>query len=104
TYYQSVRLVPESKMQEFAPHRPPRSIPRIEGGDHFAEWVRACKGGVKAGSNFDYSAPFTEVVLLGVVALRAGHRIEWDAKNMRVTNDEAANQYVRREYRPGWGV
>ncbi len=104
TYNQSVRLLPESKMREFAPNRPPRVIPRVEGGDHFAEWVRACKGGEKAGSNFDYSAPFTEAVLLGVVALRAKHRIHWDAKNMRVTNDEAANRHVRREYRPGWGV
>ncbi|BET68199.1 Gfo/Idh/MocA family oxidoreductase [Opitutales bacterium ASA1] len=104
TYNSSVRLVPEEKMRAFAPNRPPRSIPRVEGGDHFAEWVRACKGGDKAGSNFDYAGPFTEAVLLGVVALRARHRIYWDAANARVTNDESANQYVRRPYRPGWGV
>ncbi len=104
TYCTSVRIVPEAKMQAFAPKRPARSIPRVEGGDHFAEWVRACKGGVKAGSGFDYSGPFTEAVLLGVVALQAKQRIHWDAAKMRVTNDETANRWVRRAYRPGWGV
>jgi predicted dehydrogenase len=102
-YNASVRLVPEEKMRAFAPKRPPRTIPRVE-GDHFAEWVRACRGGPKAGSNFEYSAPFTEAVLLGVVAIRARHRIQWDAANMRVTNDESANRFIRRPYRPGWGV
>jgi hypothetical protein len=43
-------------------------------------------------------------VLLGVVAIRARHRIQWDAANMRVTNDESANRFIRRPYRPGWGV
>jgi hypothetical protein len=44
----------------------------------------------------------TEAVLLGNVALRAGKRIEWDAKRLQVTNAPEANQYVRTEYRKGW--
>jgi len=36
------------------------------------------------------------------VALRAGKRVEYDSKNMRITNDEAANKYLTREYRKGW--
>jgi len=42
-YNQSVRIIPETRMQELVPSLPPKTIPRIEGG-HFAEWVRACKG------------------------------------------------------------
>lgn len=103
TYYGSVRITPEKKMRELAPSLPPRTIPRIEGG-HFAEWIRACKGGPAAGSNFEYSTRLTEVVLLSNVAIRAGRRIEWDAANLKITNLPAANQYVSKQYRPGFGV
>lgn len=43
-------------------------------------------------------------MLLGIVALRTGQgrKIEYDGENMRVTNLEEANQYLTRDYRPGW--
>ncbi|OHE83609.1 MAG: hypothetical protein A3G75_13335 [Verrucomicrobia bacterium RIFCSPLOWO2_12_FULL_64_8] len=103
TYYESVRIIPEAKMQELAPSLPPKTIPRIPGG-HFAEWVRACKGGVPAGSNFDHASRITELCLLSNLAVRARRPIEWDAAAMMVTNLPAANQYVAKEYRPGFGV
>jgi len=103
TYYQSVRIAPENKMRELAPSLPAKTIPRIEGG-HFAEWIRACKGGTPAGSNFDYSTRLTEVVLLSNVAIRAGRRIEWDGANQKITNLPAANQFVTKTYRAGFGV
>jgi len=71
---------------------------------HYHEWIEACKGGAPAGSNFDYSGPLTEMVLLGNLAMRSGKRIEYDAANMKVTNVPEANQYIRREYREGWSL
>ena len=103
TYYESVRIVPEVKMQELAPTLPPKTLPRIEGG-HFAEWVRACKGGVPAGSNFAYASRLTELCLLSNLAVRSRRPIEWDAAALQVTNLPAANQYVTKTYRPGFGV
>ena len=44
----------------------------------------------------------TEAMLLGLVALRTGEKIEWDAKKMQVTNLPKANQLVRHKYRKGW--
>jgi len=41
-------------------------------------------------------------MLLGIVALRAGKKIEYDAKNMRVTNVAAANEFLQREPKPGF--
>lgn len=102
--YFTVRIFPEAKMQEMSTSLPPKSIPRVPGGDHFAEWVTAAKGGVPAGANFDYSARLTEMVLLSNVAVRARRRIEWDAAAMKVTNLPAANEYVRKSYRAGFGV
>ena len=69
---------------------------------HYLEWIDACKGGQPAWSNFDYAGPMTEAMLLGLVALRTGEKIEWDAKKMRVINLPEANKLVRREYRKGW--
>ena len=90
-------------MREIAPSLPAKSLPRVE-GTHFDEWVRACKGGTPAGSNFDHAGPFTETVLLSNLAVRAQRRIEWDAANLKVTNVPAANEYVSKKYRPGHGV
>jgi len=101
-YYESVRIIPEARMRELNPSLPPRSLPRVEGGP-FAEWLRAIKGeGPAPGSQFDYSGPLTETVLLGNVALRTGRRIEWDSANLRVTNLPEANRFLAKEYRPGW--
>ena len=44
----------------------------------------------------------TEAMLLGLVALRSGKKIEWDAKNMRVKNVPEANRFIHSEYRKGW--
>src|SRR5262249_54992119 len=55
---------------------------------HFAEFVQAIKTGKQAMSNFpDYAGPLTETVLLGNLAVWAGKKVEWDAKNLKATND-----------------
>jgi hypothetical protein len=103
TYGDSPRLIPESKMREYK--RPAKTLARIEGGvgGHEKNWVRACKGGEPACSNFDYAGFLTEAVLMGNLAIRhPGMRLNWDGENMRVTNLPEANEYVRREYREGW--
>ncbi len=78
-----------------------RSMKRSPG--HYEEWVAACKGGPRPASNFDYSGPLTEIVLLGVLALRSpGRRLEWDSENLKVKNAPELNPFVRAEYRKGW--
>lgn len=101
-YYDSVRIIPETRMRDLAPTLPPKSIPRVEDGP-FAEWLRAIKNeGPVPGSNFEYAGPFTETVLLGNVAIRAQRRIDWDSASMRVTNHPEANAFLTKDYRPGW--
>jgi hypothetical protein len=70
---------------------------------HYEEWLLACKGGPRPMSNFDYSGPLTETMLIGVLALRApGTRIEWDNQNLKIKNAPDLNQYVHIPYRKGW--
>jgi hypothetical protein len=91
-------------VEQYREHKAPEPVLARSPGHH-AEWIRACKGGPVALSNFvDYSARLTEAALLGNVALRAGTRIVWDAEAMRVTNNVDANRFVRRQYRRGWEI
>jgi len=100
-YGDSPRIFPESKMKEAK--LPPKSIPRI-GGSHEQDWIRAAKSGRPAGADFSYSGPLTEVCCLGNVAIRVDKRIDWDAENMKITNNADANKYIRAEYRKGWSL
>jgi predicted dehydrogenase len=68
------------------------------------DWVVAVKAGKQAPCHFGYAGPFTEAYQLANVALRVGHRIEWDPLAFRVTNCREANQYLAREYRRGWDL
>ena len=97
------RLIPDARMKEFK--QPTPSIARIPNGQngHETDWARACKGGPPASSNFEYSGPMTEGVLLGNLAVRfPDQRLLWDGPSMKITNDDEANAYVRRKYREGW--
>jgi hypothetical protein len=67
-------------------------------------WVDAAKGKTTASCPFEYAARLTEVMLLGVVALKAGRKIEYDGANMRISNVPDANQYLGREPRAGWSL
>jgi predicted dehydrogenase len=102
-YAESPRIVPESLMREAK--RPPKTLERIpEGKDgHEADWLRAIKTGKPASSNFDYSGPLSEMVLMGNLAIRFPDRkLLWDGEKMAITNDKDADAYVRRQYREGW--
>ena len=97
---EGARLIPESRMREY--EQPPKTIPRSIG--HYKEWVQACKTGSPTGSNFDYAAGLTEIALLGNIALRTGRQLHWDGPNMKITNVDEANLYLRRKYRDGWAL
>jgi predicted dehydrogenase len=104
-YGRNPRVYPGEKMRDLP--QAPQTIERIPGGSdgHEQDWVRACKGGKPACSNFDYAGPLSEMVLMGNLAVRFPNRpLLWDGERMQVTNDKAANACVRRQYRPGWSL
>ncbi len=101
------RMFPDERGNEYG--TPPKVLTRSPG--HHEEWIQACKGGPKAGSNFDWAGPLTEGVLLGNIALRSELRDDltekkllWDSEAFTFTNHVPANQFLRREYRNGWSV
>ena len=91
-------LLPADKYKDF-------KLPSVEGLNHWHQWVDACRGEDKTTAGFDYAGPLTEAILLGGVATRF-HKVtlKWDAKKLKFTNVDDANQYIKREYRKGWEV
>jgi len=62
------------------------------------------RGGKPAACRFNWAGPLTEIMLLGNIAIRTGKRIDWDGKNMRITNDRDANKYIKEPYHNDWSL
>ncbi len=120
-YGENPRLLPAKLMKEKT--MPKETIKRVPEG-HYLQWVNACiagYGNAQTSSPFEYAGPFTESILMGNLAIRSWlmknpklkgwddkylgrKKLLWDAKNMKITNFDEANQFVRREYREGWSL
>jgi hypothetical protein len=98
TYGEQTRLIPVEQMKDYQFPQP--LLTRSPG--HYRDWIRACKGGEPSCSNFNVAAPFVEWMLLGVIALRVGGKLEWDAKRMQFSNNAEANKYLKPVFRKGW--
>ncbi|HKC34524.1 MAG TPA: Gfo/Idh/MocA family oxidoreductase [Chitinophagaceae bacterium] len=118
-YGENPRLLPTKLMKET--NLPAETIKRVPEG-HYLQWVNACMAGygnAKTSSSFEYAGPFTESILIGNLAIRSflmqspngkgrndkwlgRKKLLWDAKNMKITNFDEANLFVKREYRAGW--
>lgn len=72
--------------------KPPEVSFRCKAGNHLQNWVMACKGEDEAMSEFDYAGPLSEIIVLGDLAMmHPGRKLLWDAENMKITNDDEAN-------------
>ncbi|MFN0101636.1 MAG: Gfo/Idh/MocA family oxidoreductase [Bryobacteraceae bacterium] len=98
TYGEVTRLLPVEKMKD---HTMPAPLLTRSPG-HMRDFIRACKGGDPACSNFEVSSPFVEWMLLGVIALRHEGKLEYDPEKMRITNNAEANKLLKPTFRKGW--
>lgn len=121
-YGRNPRLLPLSRMDDL---NVPETILRVPGQEegHYTQWVDAAIAGygkMELSSDFSIAGPLTEALLVGNLALRAYdirvpranstsfdypgryRKFLWDYKNMKITNFDLANQFVKREYRDGW--
>jgi hypothetical protein len=98
TYGEVTRLLPVEKMKDYK--MPAPLLTRSPG--HMRDFIRACKGGDPACSNFDVASPFVEWMLLGVIALRHEGKLEYDPEKMRITNNVEANKLLKPTFRKEW--
>lgn len=116
------KLLPTSKTAGTkVKQRHPRVPGAIDG--HYRNWVEGCLAGygkTTLSSPFEAAGPLTEALLMANLALRGvdiqrprangdgfdypGRDIKlvWDHQNMKVTNFDEINRFVKREYRTGW--
>jgi hypothetical protein len=103
TYGSRMHVLPMEKMNSIT--QPPRSLPRPK--NIMADFLDACRAGkTETAAPFDYGARLTEFSLLGNLAQKAGvgNKVNWDGKNMKVTNVRELNEWVQRPYRKDWKV
>jgi predicted dehydrogenase len=127
TYGINPQLLPTSRNKQV---KVPQTVARVKNGEdgHYAAWVEAAIAGYGSkearalSSHFDIAGPLTESILMGNLAIRsydiqkknkAGDdfdypgrfiKLLWDGPNMKITNFDEANQFVKRNYRPGWSL
>ena len=102
TYGANPRLLPAERHNTFGP--PPEKMVRVPHQSHEMNWVNAIKGTDEISCPFSYAAHLTEIMLLGIVSLRANAKLHYDPANMKVTNHAAANQFLSRDYREGYSL
>jgi predicted dehydrogenase len=95
---EGVWLLPSARWAEYKLPQP--LLTRSPG--HMLDWIRACKGGDPACSDFRIAGPFAEWLALAAISLRVGGKLNWDAKLQRFTNSAEANKYVKPDLAPGW--
>ena len=99
TYGFNPRLLPKSLHE--VDGKPKETYARIK-TSHEMNWIDAIRGTQKTSSPFEYSAKLTEIMLLGVVALNAGKKIEYDGAAMKIKNVPDSDALLKRAYREGW--
>ena len=71
-------------------------------------------------ATFEFAGPFTESILIGNLSIRSWNletkntkgetdnpgrkKLLWNAKEMKITNFDEANQFVKRTYRDGYSL
>jgi len=112
TYGFNPQLLPTSLTKETQVKQRYARVPGQSDG-HYGQWVEGCIAGygkTELSSSFDIAGPLTEALLMANLAVRGhdlkgGHiKMEWDNDNMKITNFDAVNQYVKRTYREGWTI
>jgi hypothetical protein len=106
---EGVGLLPGSRWAEYK--LPAEYLPRSPGASagsnhaaHLRDWIRACKGGAPACSNFSVAGPYTEWLALGAIAVRFEGKLLWDNVKGEITNNPAANKLARPLLRKGWEI
>jgi predicted dehydrogenase len=102
TYGARPRLLPADRHNSYG--APAERLPRIPHQSHEMNWVNAIKGSDEISCPFSYASHLTEIMLLGIAALRANAKLTYDGPNMRFTNNDEANQFLTRTYRQGYSL
>lgn len=120
TYGFNPRLLPLSKNENLQIEQKYARVP--DGWDgHHRQWIEGAIAGYgkhELSSGFEVAGPLTEALLMANLAIRGfdlkkeylgettfpgrGAKLLWDNDQMKITNFDEVNQFVKRNYREGW--
>lgn len=123
TYTENPQLLPTSRTKESKVKQKFERVPDGANG-HYAQWVEASIAGYgkkEVSSPFEIAGPLTEALLMANLAIRGfdiqqpkdgggfsypGRYVKllWDNNNMKITNLDDVNQFVRRQYPEGYSL
>ena len=95
-------IMSDNDWKEFQNNPPKKYIPRVGENKPVDEWIDAIKNNKLPGSNFNYSAELTEMAIVGSLAQRFVTKIDYDSKNMKITNNKLVDSYIKEPVRDGW--
>ena len=84
----TLSIIPEDKAKDLA-----NKLPEVPASpsNHFANFLKACKGEEKTRSSFEIAGPLSQVFCLGVIAQRLNGKFDFDPVKKEITNDKFAN-------------
>lgn len=96
----TLQMLPSDKAQEWQNKLP--VVPESP-SNHFANFLKGCKGEEQCRSSFDIGGPLSQVFTLGVLAQRLGTKLEFDRETKKITNNPLANFLLQGAApRKGW--
>ena len=95
-------VMSDSDWDDFKRNAPEKTIPRIKDETPVEEWVHAIKNDTLPLSNFEYGASLTEMAVLGCLAQRFNANLDYDSKNMKITNRPDVDRFIKPTVRKGW--
>jgi len=93
------RLLPKERFVGVQCDRP-ETVESSRGPEQ--DWFAACRGGKRPWANFDYASALNEFLMLGNVATQFEGALEFNPREMKITNNAEADALLRYEYRQGW--
>jgi len=70
--------------------------------DHMKDFIECVRSRKTPIADIETGHRSTTTALLGNIAYRTGHRIEWDGARERIVGDAKASAYLSRDYRRPW--
>jgi predicted dehydrogenase len=70
--------------------------------DHMKDFIECVRSRRTPIADIEIGHRSTTTALLGNIAYRTGHRIEWDGTRERIVGDAKASAYLSRDYRRPW--
>lgn len=84
----TLKIIPEAQAKDMESKLP--EVP-VSPSNHFANFLKACRGEEKCRSNFAVAGPLCQAMAIGIIAQRVNATVKFDPATKQITNHKVAN-------------